>query len=202
MPYTSRRAMRVFLPTCILVSLIAACEKGAVPAAAPSAEAPSSDVPSAVAKTDAPAISQKSTYKVDITAEEAKVLLDEDSEYVYLDVRSVAEFEGGHVPGAMNIPWIAWFADRKELDSNTDYMQIVSATFSQDAKIIIGCRAGSRSRNAQAEMMNAGFSRVSNVKGGFTGGKGYTGWSSLGYPVEAGDGGDNSYTAIRAKVMP
>ncbi len=39
-----------------------------------------------------------------ITPEQAKELLDSNQGYVYLDVRTVPEFEAGHVPGAKNVP--------------------------------------------------------------------------------------------------
>lgn len=40
-----------------------------------------------------------------ITPEQAKELLDSNQDYIYLDVRTVPEFEAGHVPGAKMFPW-------------------------------------------------------------------------------------------------
>ena len=39
-----------------------------------------------------------------ISPEEVKEKLDADEGYVYLDVRSTAEFADGHAPGAVNVP--------------------------------------------------------------------------------------------------
>jgi rhodanese-related sulfurtransferase len=39
-----------------------------------------------------------------ITPEQTKELLDSNTGYIYLDVRTVPEFDAGHVPGAKNIP--------------------------------------------------------------------------------------------------
>ena len=39
-----------------------------------------------------------------ITPEQAKELLDSNQGYMYLDVRTVPEFEAGHIPGAIYIP--------------------------------------------------------------------------------------------------
>jgi hypothetical protein len=39
-----------------------------------------------------------------ITPEQTKVLLDSNQHYIYLDVRTVSEFEARHVPGAKNVP--------------------------------------------------------------------------------------------------
>ncbi len=37
-----------------------------------------------------------------ITPEQTKELLDSNTGYIYLDVRTVPEFDAGHVPGAKN----------------------------------------------------------------------------------------------------
>jgi rhodanese-related sulfurtransferase len=39
-----------------------------------------------------------------ITPEQTKEPLDSNQDYIYLDVRTVPEFEAGHVPGAKNVP--------------------------------------------------------------------------------------------------
>jgi hypothetical protein len=39
-----------------------------------------------------------------IAPEQAKELLDSNQGYIYLGVRTVPEFEAGHVPGAKNVP--------------------------------------------------------------------------------------------------
>ena len=41
---------------------------------------------------------------VNITAEEAKQIMDSQEGYIILDVRSQEEFDQGHIPGAILIP--------------------------------------------------------------------------------------------------
>ena len=48
----------------------------------------------------------------EISPQEAYELMQRDPEIIYLDVRSVPEFEAGHAPGAINIPL-------KQLDAAT-----------------------------------------------------------------------------------
>ncbi|MCH7591736.1 MAG: rhodanese-like domain-containing protein [Planctomycetes bacterium] len=184
MPYIRRRAMSVFLPTCILLSLIAACEKGAAPTDAPRGE-----------------VSTETAVKADITPQEAKAFLDANDGYVYLDVRTVAEFSAGHVPRSINIPYISVGASG-ERGPNGDFLKIVQATLAKDAKVIVACQSGGRSKRAQRELLRAGYTGMSNLLGGFGGKSLQPGWSSLDYPVEAGDGGENSYAVLRAKAAP
>lgn len=177
------RAARVFLPIGLLLSWVGACEKGAAPVEAPgsSAAAP--------------------PFKEDITPQEAKSFLDGSDAYVYLDVRTVAEFTAGHVRGAINVPFIA-VNEAGERGPNASFLAVVQAVLPKDAKIIVGCRSGGRSKRAQGAMKTAGYSRLSNMLGGFGGKLLQDGWSSLDYPVESGDGGANSYASLRAKAAP
>ena len=191
MQYISWRAMRVFLPICLLVSLITACEMGA------SSPHVLRTAPSAVASEARPA----APVKANISPREAKALLDAKDGYVYLDVRTVAEFTAGHVPGSWNIPVLVVTESGRRV-SNADFLAIAQAALPKNAKIIVGCRSGSRSKRAQGMMKSAGYAHLSNMLGGFVGKNNWPGWSSLGYPIEAGDGGGNSYAVLRAKATP
>jgi rhodanese-related sulfurtransferase len=45
-----------------------------------------------------------------VSPQEAKDLMDKEG-YVYVDVRSIPEFEAGHPAGAFNVPittWVPW----------------------------------------------------------------------------------------------
>ena len=79
-----------------------------------------------------------------ISPEEAAAKLDEG--YVYLDVRSVPEFEGGHPKGAYNIPLM--HAGPRDMSPNTRFIEEVVKTFPKDAKIVVGCKMGGRSMSA------------------------------------------------------
>lgn len=71
-----------------------------------------------------------------------------------IDVRTPAEFSGGHLPGAINIP----------------HPQIVTALqqrqIATDQNIVVYCRSGNRSGIAQKMLQQAGYNDVFNG-GGF-----------------------------------
>ena len=47
---------------------------------------------------------EKSMYE-QITAEQAKKIMDSDEEFIVLDVREQGEFDSGHIQGGMLIPY-------------------------------------------------------------------------------------------------
>ena len=66
----------------------------------------------------------------------AKQLLERYPEYVYVDVRTVEEFEQGHVPAAYNIP-IA-FKTLSGMQPNPDFLAVVKRRFATGQKIVFG----------------------------------------------------------------
>lgn len=87
---------------------------------------------------------------------------------VVLDVRSPAEFAGGHLPGAVNLDLrSADFRDRLgELD--------------QDARYAVYCQSGNRSAQALATMLDLGFTDVAHLEGGIGA------WEAADLPVVTG----------------
>jgi len=87
-----------------------------------------------------------------IDPHEFPVRADENVEV--LDVRNIGEYENGHIDGAKHIP-LGELPDRlSELDPNTTYL--------------IHCGGGYRSMIAASVLERNGFSRVENVRGGFS----------------------------------
>lgn len=132
---------------------------------------------------------------------EVRNMLAANPNIVYLDVRTVAEFEEGHVPGSLNIPVL--FLENGEKLVNDAFLREVSANVPKDAKVVVGCRSGGRSEMAGNMMLKAGYRDVTNMLGGFHGKKsgGETiekGWSELGYESETGTGGPRSYETLRS----
>ena len=133
--------------------------------------------------------------KIDVTPEEAKTLLDTNKGYVFLDVRSVSEFEAGRPPGAINIPIAEPDPATGQMEYNSNFLQIVGLKIPRDAKVIVGCRSGGRSAHACDLLRREGYGNVVNMVGGFGGVPGpggqvvEPGWSTLGYPIERGDAG-------------
>ena len=68
-----------------------------------------------------------------ISPEETKQMLDSDEGYIYLDVRTVPEFDAGHVPGAKNVPVM----DRDpygRMQLNPAFVEVVEAKFGKDGR--------------------------------------------------------------------
>ena len=142
----------------------------------------------------------------EITPADAKKRLDERNGYVYLDVRSVAEFAAGHVPGAINIPIAEPNPATGQMEPNPDFLFVVEAAIPRDAKLIVGCKSGGRSARACGMLLRAGYTDPRNMVGGFGGAVGpdgavvSEGWSMLGYPIEHGEEGEGSYKSILGKT--
>ena len=123
----------------------------------------------------------------DITPTQAQERLASDQDYVYLDVRSVAEFDNGHPTGAYNIPIM--HREPAGMVPNADFLKVVETHFPQDAKLLVGCLSGARSARAAQTLVGSGYSEIFNVKGGFGGAHTPTGqvveqgWAELDLPV-------------------
>ena len=74
-----------------------------------------------------------------ISPDEAKTLLDSGKDYVYLDVRTVEEFDAGHVPGAKNIPVLEPDPSGR-MQFNPRFVEVAEANFPKESKLIIGCQ--------------------------------------------------------------
>ena len=74
-------------------------------------------------------------------------------EAIWIDVRSAAEFEAGHIEGAVNIP-------------HTEIAERISeVTEDRDATLYLYCRSGRRSGIAAEVLAEAGFSSAVNIGG-------------------------------------
>lgn len=90
---------------------------------------------------------------MNITAEEAKKIMDTESEYVILDVRTEEEFAQGHIPGAILIPD---YEIREEAESSLP---------DKDALILVYCRSGRRSKNAAQILLELGYTNIREFGG-------------------------------------
>lgn len=136
-----------------------------------------------------------------LTPPEANERLAENSDWLYLDVRSVQEFEAGHVPGAYNIPLMEIGAEGG-MEPNSNFEAIVQKTFAADRKLIVGCAAGGRSARACQLLIAHGFTQLVNMHGGFSGasdpygGPGQAGWEACGFAVTTECQADRKYAAL------
>ncbi len=92
------------------------------------------------------------TY-MQITQEEAKHIMDTQSGYVILDVRTDEEFAAGHIPGAILIP--DYEIGSRAAQELTDKTQL----------ILVYCRSGRRSKNAASELASLGYTNVREFGG-------------------------------------
>jgi rhodanese-related sulfurtransferase len=125
------------------------------------------------------------------TPPEAYDTLQQHPDAVYLDVRTAPEFEAGHPAGARLVPVLLLGADG-QARPNPDFIAEVEAIAGHDTKLLVGCQAGGRSQRACELLRDAGFTDVTNVRGGFGGARDQTGrtvipgWRETGLPVETG----------------
>ncbi|XP_054808790.1 thiosulfate sulfurtransferase 16, chloroplastic-like [Prosopis cineraria] len=94
----------------------------------------------------------------------------------YLDVRTPEEFNAGHVPGAINIPYM--YRVGSGMTKNANFVAEVSSHFRKDDEIIVGCQLGKRSTMAATDLLAAGFSGITDIAGG------YAAWTQNGLPTE------------------
>ncbi len=97
------------------------------------------------------------------TLEATQLINREDA--LVLDVREPAEFAGGHVLGAKNLPLGSIEARAGEFDKH------------KSKPVIVVCASGDRSSKAAAILRAKGYARVLNLSGGFPA------WQQAGLPV-------------------
>jgi rhodanese-related sulfurtransferase len=99
--------------------------------------------------------------------DELKHRVAEDRRLQILDVRRPGEYQGGHAPGAKNVPLSALAAELARLD--------------RGRPTAIICQSGYRSSAAASLLAREGFQDLVNVVGGTSA------WIQAGYPVEQAD---------------
>ena len=87
------------------------------------------------------------TYE-QISQKEAARIMAEESGFIILDVRTEAEFQSGHIPGAICIPNES--IDRTPPSDLPDFNQT----------ILVYCRSGNRSKQAARKLADMGYSRI------------------------------------------
>ncbi len=90
-----------------------------------------------------------------VTSKEAVSLIEQRQELIVLDVRTVGEFQDGHVEGAVNVSYL-WFGFRKRLTE-----------LDPDAAYLVHCKSGHRSNRSVSIMLSKGFKDLTHMDGGF-----------------------------------
>ena len=95
---------------------------------------------------------EKAMYE-QITAEEAKKIMDSGEEHIILDTREQDEFDEGHIPGAILIPYT-------EIENKAEEMLP-----DKDKLILVYCRSGRRSKIAAESLAKFGYTNVKEFGG-------------------------------------
>ncbi len=83
-----------------------------------------------------------------IDAEAAKKIMDEESDYVILDVRTQDEYDQGHIPGAVLLPHDAVSKDAERILPRKDQL------------VLVYCRSGNRSKQASQALVDLGYTNI------------------------------------------
>lgn len=86
-------------------------------------------------------------YKQVSTAEAVEMMA-ETTDYIILDVRTPAEYESGHIPGAINVA--------NETIGSKDIEELPD----KDQVIFVYCRSGNRSKEASAKLTKLGYTNI------------------------------------------
>ena len=90
---------------------------------------------------------------VNITAEEAKQIMDTEEGYIILDVREQDEYDAGHIPGAILVPYTQIAEKAEEVLADKDQL------------ILVYCRSGRRSRIAAESLAELGYTNIKEFGG-------------------------------------
>ena len=101
-----------------------------------------------------------------LSAQRFKIIIANDKTANIIDLRTTDEMNNGYIKGAVQVDFLAKDAEKKidALDKNKTYY--------------IYCQSGGRSADAAEYMEKHNFKRVYTLE------KGFSDWSSKGYPVE------------------
>jgi len=81
-------------------------------------------------------------------AYEAASMMAKEEDYIILDVRTQAEFEAAHIPGAICIP------------NETISDQPIDRLPDKDQLILVYCRSGNRSKQASEKLVKLGYTNI------------------------------------------
>jgi phage shock protein E len=99
----------------------------------------------------------------DVSIQEARQLIEEKKKLIIVDVRTIPEYNEGHIENSINIP-VQELADRlDELHKNDE--------------LLIYCRTGNRSSTAVNILSDAGFTKIYHMH------EGISIWIQQGYPI-------------------
>ena len=96
--------------------------------------------------------STEKTYR-QITMEEAVTMMEEETGYIILDVRTAQEYSEKHIPGAINVA--------NESIGTEDIPELPD----KDQLILVYCRSGNRSKQASEKLVKLGYTNIVEIGG-------------------------------------
>lgn len=97
--------------------------------------------------------SHQGAVYMNITAEQAKEIMDTEEGYIILDVRTAEEYAQGYIPGAVLLP-LDDVRERAE--------QVLPA---KDQLLLVYCRSGRRSKEACQILVELGYTNIKEFGG-------------------------------------
>ena len=134
--------MKKLLPLILTVFLLAGCTAPAQESAPPQESTP----PQTDTK-ETTTVKEEITYR-QIDMDTAMALMESETGYIILDVRTPEEFAEKHIPNAINIPNET--IGREEIPELPDKNQM----------ILVYCRSGNRSKQASEKLAALGYTNV------------------------------------------
>jgi|TARA_B110000116_G_C16699214_1_gene518932 rhodanese-related sulfurtransferase len=101
----------------------------------------------------------------DISQSQLQTIMKNEQQVIVLDVRTVEEFEQGHIPNAVNIP-------HKELEA-----RLAELSGAKNTQVVIYCRSGRRAEVAKQVLVKSGFNQLDHLSGDFNE------WTSNNLPI-------------------
>ena len=89
----------------------------------------------------------KAVYR-QVSAADAATLMETELDYIILDVRTQAEYDEAHIPGAICIP------------NETIGTEAIPALPDKNQLILVYCRSGNRSKQAAQKLAEQGYTNI------------------------------------------
>ena len=90
---------------------------------------------------------QEPSYRK-ISTDEAIAMMEEENDYIILDVRTPEEFAEKHIPDAINIP--------NETIGTEEILELPD----KEQLILVYCRSGNRSKQASEKLVRLGYTNI------------------------------------------
>lgn len=105
----------------------------------------------------------------DLAASEFQTAMTDEAGAQVLDVRTIDEFQNGHIEGAINA------------DVSSAAFQQIASGLNKDKSVFVYCLSGARSASAAGMLKEMGFKSIINLTGGMLA------WQSANLPIATGE---------------